>query len=277
MSFIKKHIETVILYAVLVLLFAVGAFYDLDISSRFADVDNSFARFLEIWAEPPSLLFVSFAFCALGVCIYRQGGKYLSGVCTLAGAITAYITAYRTAEYYSEELVGKISVLILLGVIALVLGVLFVFVASRIKQDVLLKMKKALTTVVCAALATLVIISSIKSMWGRVRYRELLAHDNLDGFVPWYKISGKAASDGYKSFPSGHTSNASLLFMTYYMADAAEKKYARVLKYCTIVWIGIVMASRILCGAHFLTDVCAGAIITSAIILCCKYLIMREK
>ncbi len=273
MSFLKKHTQTVLLYAVLFVLFTVGTFYDLDISEKLADVNNGFAGFLEIWAEPPSLLFVAFSFCMLGVCLFREGGKknkYLSGVCSLSGGITAYITAYRTAEYYSEEFASRLTVKIALGALAVLIAVLFLFLISKIKQEKLLKMKKAMLTVITAALATLVIISAVKSLWGRVRYRELLEIGSLEGFMNWYEPAGKAISDGYKSFPSGHTSNASLLFTVYYMISALDQKKASVIKPFLIVWIGVVMLSRIMCGAHFLTDVCAGAMITGAIILTCK-------
>ncbi len=277
MSFIKRNIQTVLLYAVLLCLFIIGTFYDLEISKSIANVDNAFAGFLEIWAEPPSLLFVAFAFCALGVCLYREKNKYLSFICTLAGAITAYITAYRTAEYYDEAIVGEVWMLALLGVIALVCASLLVFAAHLISQPSLLKMKKALVTVVAAALATLVIISALKSLWGRVRYRELLTLGSFDGFMHWYEPAGKAASDGYKSFPSGHTSNAALSFMSCYLLSAVGSKKANAFKYGTLIWIGVVMLSRIMCGAHFLTDVCAGAMITGGIILCCKKLILDKK
>ncbi len=276
MNVIKKYGQVILLYAVLLVLFIVGTFYDLNISLNLADpVNSTVARFLEIWAEPPSLLFVAFVFCMLSVCMYRESGKknkYLAFVCMLAGAVTAYITSFRTAEYYSEEIVGEIWFLAVLAGISILIASLFVFLASRIGQASLLKMKKAMITVVVAGLLTLVVISVLKSLWGRIRFREMWAiGEKFELFMPWYKPGGRAVSDGYKSFPSGHTSNAALLFMVYYLFAALDKKKIKTgVKIAAVAWIAVVMLSRILCGAHFLTDVCAGAMITAGIILMCK-------
>ncbi len=282
MSFIKKYGQVILLYAVLLVLFITGTFFDLDISLKYADpAGAAVSKFLEIWAEPPSLLFVAFAFCMMGVCLHREGGKknrYLSFVCSLAGAVTVYITAFRTAEYYSESIVSEIWFLALLAVISAALSCIFIFSIKYIPQEALLKMKRAAVTVIAAALATLVIISVMKSLWGRIRFRQMWEMgEQFELFMPWYQPAGKAVSDGYKSFPSGHTSNASLLFTVYYLfTSVGKRKTAKWLKPVLVIWIGTVMMSRILCGAHFLTDVCAGAMITVGIILTCKRIFKVE-
>lgn len=252
----------------------IGTFYDLDISKSFANVDDTFGNFLEIWAEPPSLLLVSFTFCLMCVYLFAQGGKknkYLSVLCGISGVIAAYSTVFRTLRYYSETVAATFAAKAVVGVVSVLVCVLFIFISTRIKHETVRKMRYSMVLLIASALATLVIISALKSVWGRVRFRQLLSEDELDKFMIWFKPHGHASADGYKSFPSGHTSNATLMIAaTYMIEDLKGKKAAFWARICAVLWIAVVMVSRVRCGAHFLTDVCMGALITTAIIFVCK-------
>ena len=240
-------------------------------------IDDSWALFLETWAEPPSLLFVGFAFAALAVYVAKQkvkGHIYLSSLCVVGGIIATYSTITRTVEYYSTEVyeMALTKVLSVLG--ALIITALFVMISRRIKDETLKKIKPALVTVVAVGLATLVIISAIKTMWGRPRFRTL---SDASEFAKWYIPVGRAADDAHKSFPSGHTSNAVIMYTLSFVFDALEdKRKANITKLLAIVWVALVMFSRMVCGAHFLSDTCAGAAITMTIVIVCHKLFYKK-
>lgn len=273
----KKYFMPVLLYVLLFAGLAVGTFCDYEISSTLTQMNDSWAWFFEIWAEPPTLLFVAFAFAALSVYVYREKGKwhtYLALLCSIGGAISSYSTITRTVRYHSYEayelMITKIS-----GALgAVIIMALFLLLAKKIKQETLARIKYALVTVVAVGIATLVIISVMKTMWGRPRFRELA---DASEFVKWYIPVGRAADDAHKSFPSGHTSNAVVLYTLSFIFDAlGDKRKATVARVVVICWVAFVMFSRIVCGAHFLSDVSAGAAITMTIVIVCRKLFYKK-
>lgn len=274
----KKYIVPAILYVLLFAGLAVGTFYDYQISQTLTQMEDSWARFMEIWAEPPSLLFVAFSFAALAVYVVKQrvkGKTYLSLLCMTGGMISAYSTITRTVEYYSVEVYEMTLTKILSAIGACVIMVIFLKIAYMIKQETLKKIKPALVTVVAVGLATLVIISAIKTMWGRERFRSL---SNITEFTRWYIPVGRAVDDAHKSFPSGHTSNAVIMYTLSFIFDMlGDKRKARLAKAAAIAWVAFVMFSRIVCGAHFLSDTCMGAIITMTIVIVCHKIFCKQK
>ena len=270
MSSKKKYILPAVLYALLACGLVIGALYDYQISKTLTSFNDSWAYFLEKWAEPPSLLFVGFVFSALSICIVsenKKGKYYLAILCFICGCAINSVTCVRTAEYYGIE--GYTPLCIAIGV---VFSVIFTIASTKIDTELLIKAKNAFICVVAIALATLVIISVVKSLWGRMRFRELT---DISDFTKWYIPVGKAADDAHKSFPSGHTSNAVMLYGIVLILETMGKKLAsQVAKYLCIVWIAIVMLSRIACGAHFLSDTCMGAMITMTIVIVCRTFII---
>ena len=70
--------------------------------------------------------------------------------------------------------------------------------------------------------------------------------------------------DNFKSFPSGHTAEASILLATITFLPLANEKYERyqpLMFSLGILLVIYVAFARILAGAHFLSDVSMGAII----------------
>lgn len=273
MKLIKNNILVSALYVILAIGLAVGTFYDYQISSTLTKMDDTWAYFMEKWAEPPSLLFVGFAFVALAVCIARQKEikqrYYLGALCFVGGCISNCSTVVRTFEYYNVT-----SPFALFVVIGIAITALFVPLTAKIDQQTLLKAKRALVCVAVMALATLVIISALKSVWGRLRFREM---QEASQFTKWFIPMGKAADDAHKSFPSGHTSNAVLVCGIPFILKAIGKNKAyKTAVGASVLWVAFVMFSRMVCGAHFLSDTCAGAMITMTIALVCHRIFCKE-
>lgn len=134
--------------------------------------------------------------------------------------------------------------------------------------------------IVCTV-AFYLIVHFVKSSIGRARYRTMNYLNNFDFYTPWYVINGKRTmldlvnaptiaeevrynfvSDACKSFPSGHTFSAgmvyTLLALPYLNEKFAKKNVRFTLWASCIAYTGIVAISRIVAGAHYMSDVLVG-------------------
>ena len=122
----------------------------------------------------------------------------------------------------------------------------------------------------------------VKRIMHRPRYRYFVK-TNPDLFHNWwerfanykdylYDAEGNAVkignitmtSEEFKSFPSGHSGTAAITMMLLpYLSLLFNKLKGKetLLFYIGFGWTLVMMFSRMLCGAHYLTDTCMGALI----------------
>ena len=169
-----------------------------------------------------------------------------------------------------------IAVEILLG---LATEGLVILALKNVSADTLKKLIKfVLAFAVMAAVANL-LVAVVKSPIGRMRYRAMnsdagQAMGGFDNFTRWYVATGNndlynskelfGYSDAFKSFPSGHTCAAGMIYGLIMLIDTLElkKKWHKVAIWAfTIVSTGFVAISRIVVGAHFFSDVLMGGTI----------------
>ncbi len=122
-------------------------------------------------------------------------------------------------------------------------------------------------------------VTLLKSIFHRPRYRSLTLYESID-FHNWYQpcknykdlmsLTG-LTSEEFKSFPSGHAGGSALTIMFALLVPyfvKGQEKIQLPLLYGSFVWVILVSFSRILVGAHFLSDVSMGAILTILMIVC---------
>ncbi len=255
-----------------------AGFCDLDISLSFADPMSVFGRFLEIVGEIPAILFASFNCSLIAVCLLRRGTKgrdvILAALSIIGMVGTAYYTTNATFGYikgWRDDLglsfiTGGMKFFLVFFITA-ILSALFLFLAFRLSRERLEEFLPAAAHCVLAAIVTLFVIWCFKLLWGRVRFRQLEA---LSQFTPFYIPNGYT---GYFSFPSGHTANATvILTVTYYFRFMSERMKKLKPLLCTLLglWIVVVALSRVLVGAHYLSDVLCGLAITALIVYLCR-------
>lgn len=121
---------------------------------------------------------------------------------------------------------------------------------------------------------TFLITLIIKQLWGRVRYREMM--DPLMQFQPWYLPNGM---NGHHSFPSNHTAFMTLilcpLFAKEFNRNSQTYRWAMIL-FCFGMIISM-MYSRMILGAHFLSDTLIGFSIAYTCILIGASLFYHKK
>lgn len=110
----------------------------------------------------------------------------------------------------------------------------------------------------------IITINVIKQFWGRERYRHMVLNNDYSGFSKWYIPQSIASGDEFKSFPSGHSANASIIMLLAlypYINEKKTKVFILAASFKTMVQF-----SRIMQGAHFLSDVTMGVIIGLSVI-----------
>lgn len=268
MKYTKKTAAFIIPLAVLWLIALVFATVsDLDISLRIADESSVFGRILEVAGEPPAILFASFNL-ALMAAYFKNAEKVaaniIRAVLSAAGtAGTAIYCFFGITGYLADYGITKIGTVLTVAA-GLLTAAVFLAVTFRMKRTAVEKYFVTACHTVLAAFLTLVIIWAFKLTWGRVRFRQL--DGDLTRYTPWYLPRGY---NGYFSFPSGHTANATVIFsLTYYLKFLPERlSWLKPVIYAALgVWIAAVAFSRVCVGAHYLSDVLFGMAITFVIV-----------
>lgn len=271
----NMRIPLLIALGVAILGIIFGSFFDLQISTAIASSTNYFG--LAISALGPTIAFASIALMGGGFIAFAIKGQYPIILKILfyglAAACLGVSIFYPGGEWFgingfygaAQEWVGYL--IVLLPEAAAMVGGYFLF------KDI---ENKNMWIVFCAVIVTLCIvllpiISGLKGVMHRPRYR-LLAVTDAVSFHNWwepfadYKTYTLApynfASDNFKSYPSGHTAEASILIVASTLFPLASKKLEKIqlplfLGSCGLVLL--VAFARILAAAHFLSDVSTGA------------------
>ena len=296
-------IPVIALYAVLITVMIVTAVkpaLDYDVSRALTSggsVTYTIGNILEIWAEPVTLLPMCFIIAAASVFCIRSKAKgrlsmILGSGLMFACAVLSYQVVYRIVKYHCKLVditrpwtvspgpfaTDKPWVKAVCALAGLLIACLFVYIASRIPFDTLKKTARVLAFCVICLLAELAIIEGMKLVFGRMRYREWISRDSIVDISPWYRMNGKPASDAFKSFPSGHTANSFLIMpMTFFFDALGKRRAGNIARICHLVWMAVVMTSRIMAGAHFLSDVACGMLVSLTIVTVCGAIIFRKK
>ncbi len=181
--------------------------------------------------------------------------------------------------------------------IALTLDALTVLVFKNLKKETLKKLLWWVIAALAAAVVANIVIMIVKDPIGRMRFRAinssvgqaLIADGKVQGYTPWYIRNGQppkdiiamfvanypGASDAFKSFPSGHTCAAGMSYALIMLPDVVEfkhKKFGKIACWVAPIVITMLVAiSRIVVGAHYMSDVTFGGTIA---FLC--FVIARE-
>jgi len=262
--------------------------------------NNGFALFFEALGSSPIYLMASVAGAIVFWFFARKSGKLralaaLGAIMVVAGfTLTVKDLFVYVAEYIGSQLASQSALVLaahhaagagyILGlsvVVALVPGVGMILLWQRIPKAVNDKMIWWAIAIV-ATLLFYLIPHFVKGPVGRVRYRTMNYLNDFSLYTPWYQLNGKrvltadgvvastpqtkaaiiVAGDACKSFPSGHTFSAGMLYSLLalpYLSDKCNKTGVKVGLWCgTVAYTALVAVSRIVAGAHYMGDVLFG-------------------
>ncbi len=143
-----------------------------------------------------------------------------------------------------------------------ILGMALLFAAIvaayRLPPELCRKYRRPALLIISLIALEIVLINLLKIAWGRPRMRSI---DSIEQFHYWYQIAGPAPSDEFKSFPSGHTANGFMVIALALLIPAQKTSLIRGFTLFALLWGICVALSRVVLGAHFLSDVATGGYI----------------
>lgn len=308
MNLRKKYlIQTGIFLVVFIGLLLVGTFFDLEISNLLASggfsegvyySTNGFGRFFEYFGSWPIFLFGIFACLVFMHKVYNRNDqkKYFALFFILIIVVVFYKGYSDTVEYilennYKEEIFEKSLTKGLLWLGSILSSGLVVFLYRKVDVEKNNKLFKFALVILFTCLFY-VLIEVIKGPVGRMRFRAMNLINDFSYFTPWYQVSEakdallnvssiSVPKDGFKSFPSGHTFAAGVSYVLICMPCLYEKfnnkKWTIIWYLIPICFTGLVGLSRIVVGAHFLSDVLVGGTIAYVAAELFKYLFLIRK
>ena len=252
-----------------------GSFFDLNISSAIASPKNYLG--LTISAIGPTIGFGGVAAMGGGFIAFIIKGKYHIGLKILFGVLAACCLGvaiyYPAGEYFgingfygaAPKWVGYLVVL--LPEAAAMVGGYFLFKDCQNEKMWIV----FVIIIVLLLIALLGVIPALKDTMHRPRFRTVSTtgiefHNwwepckNYRELMQVYNIE----SDNFKSYPSGHTAEASILLVPITFLPLAHEKFEKVQMPAFIggcVLVLLVALARILAAAHYLSDVSTGATI----------------
>ncbi|MGN0314824.1 MAG: phosphatase PAP2 family protein [Fusicatenibacter sp.] len=225
------------------------------------------ARVLEVVGEIPFTT-LTIAACAILFRFRTKKNRVLNILCAVgAGVLFALFSVmggFMTWNYLTDNL-GQISMTWMV-LIALVMAGVGVWIARAIPAKNRSKALRYAAVALLYFLLVIIIMNSVKAVWGRMRFREMT--DPIHEFTRWYQIVPRGGfNNSYASFPSGHSMNSAgviLLILLPPMIPALSGR-EKVLHTIVYVWCVVVGISRVFMGAHFASDVTVGVLLSLAI------------
>lgn len=232
-------------YILAIFALLIGAFYDYQITNALYRTDSILGILFERFALLPVQLMVVITMCMLARSKHR---------CFLFLAQVA--SSYLCIDFVHYWLqLDLILILITLVVSCMLTWIVYLFV----QRMSLVQIQKNITFFVfftCVLLTAMLITFLLKNGWGRIRYRDLT---DPAQFCVWYE---PCLLFGNQSFPSGHTTafTAILCFLQFKRSPQQPTSVTRVLVISLLILL--MPLTRMMMGAHFLSDTAMGFIIT---------------
>jgi membrane-associated phospholipid phosphatase len=274
----SKRLKNIFKYMLIgnLIILIISTFIDLPVSLVLYNPSSWFGNFFAAYGALPVLLCLYF----ISLVLFnnaKQVSKPLTKALNLVFGVVIF-TAVLFINWYSGVHYLKIN-LIVSGVITSVLFLVVSYVSYHyifLHTD-LKRIRKVAVVLGISVVATLVIVFIIKNIWGRPRMRYLVNEDSIDLFRNWWQIDLSlksetsffvVLSEEFRSFPSGHTANAALMMFLPVLSimNTKLKDKEKVLFVIGIGWTMLVAISRIIIGAHFISDVTVSFLITLLIV-----------
>lgn len=295
----KSWIEIAVCSGVFVVLAVIAGLYDLAINKALYNPDNLYGQFFARLGELPSYITAP----TVGVILFYQGFGKTKQQALLIKALAALLVFagwfYAVGVWFWENFITEeldYSIIYKLFFCA-VLTLCSILACAKVDKKLMRKLLVfALFAAIVVALSN-IIVQIMKMLWSRQRFRTMVdseanagliskfvnSGDLYQGFSHWYKPSFlfknplrteeymsayKAVdSDAFKSFPSGHTVAASASFALIILPEMFSKFRPHKWMFWTLpaVYTALVGLSRIIMGAHYLSDVVFGGFIGFAV------------
>lgn len=174
------------------------------------------------------------------------------------------------------EVVGEISKLWMIPP-ALLMAAVGIWIARRVPAESRSMVLRYAAVALLYFILVILIMNSLKTVWGRMRFREMT--DPVNQFTRWYQIVPRGGFNNiYASFPSGHSMNSAgvILLMLLPPMIPALRGREKALHAFVYIWCVLVGISRVFMGAHFSSDVTVGVLLSLAIFEALRAVLCRR-
>ena len=289
----KMHIHLLIAMSIFLVMFIIGSFVDLQLNQALFSDRNGFG--ITVAAFAPFIGFATFGLMAgftFHHALHFSVRPWVKAIYIAMSVIMIGVGSYFggqdvfSVNGFNIPSIVWVGYLIALPVM-LGAGVGGYFLAKQInnRRLVCIVVLYALFTVLALVIGTVV----IKGIMHRPRYRSVIVGEYAEFHNWWQRCTNYKelierwptvlSSEEFKSFPSGHTSTAAITMMFVVILPFAyqrEIKRYTLYFYLALGFTLFVAFSRMLVGAHFLTDVAMGGLITTISAYGC-FLFLRFK
>lgn len=280
LSKINHYREYIIAAVILIGLIIFGSIKDFDISKQLYNATETswFGIIGSGIAELPVI--VALTVGGIGMILGRiKKNKATEVICIILGVLAVLFALYYAYDTFTDiaEFERTKDYKTLITILAIVFSIIFVGAISALmiifrKRFDLKTLFSVSLGLILMALIVAVVANVLKFMASRPRPKYIFTLENpQDNFKNWWEwnfLYSLKNGDDFKSWPSGHSSYAMVGTFTFPMLTLLfpktkdNKLLKVVLFYVGLVW-GIVFAiSRVFAGAHFMTDISFGLLIS---------------
>ena len=281
----EKKITYFCVFLLVTVLFVLGGIFDMKLSDALFQPDNVMAKVFESVGTFPPFVIVAATFAMLFFSLDEKKRALFFKRLICVGAVTAsyLVFGFFASETYLESFVYRL--LVAIGAAAVLTPLTFLAlrkVGEDKKKPLLLLL--IFGSVVCV-ISTLLAANVLKFIWSRPRYYEMASAGSFAAFTPWYKINGFTSSlknlftsHGMHSFPSSHVCAATNLFIFCAIVDVlpGDAGRERRIAFISALYVFIMAYSRIVIGAHFLSDVTGGFFLGFLTYAVARYFFFRK-
>jgi len=286
-NFLKAR-EYIIIIAIALSMIICGSFVDFQFSKAVYDVNytNMYGVIMSGLAEIPGYIAMAAAGLLLilssrGIKVVGQVFSWFFGICCIGfGSYYAFDTFTNIAEFKRTEdfsllitIIGVVFVLILLGLTGF-------FIIKKCSKKDKTYVRHIAIAILTIAILQLFVVTGAKYVISRPRPRYIIDGDGVEQqFRNWWEFRPFAniknakntglSKSNWQSCPSGHSATAMMMafvlpLLTLLFDDFKNNERARLIAfYVGVAWGILSGISRIYAGAHFLSDVGAGLLVTS--------------
>lgn len=251
---------------ILIVCLGIGSICDYNLSLAIFNKENLFGNILAAYGQLPTSAALSVAGVLLIYTVDHQ--KKLNMILSYVGGFLLNVFALFMGVMEPTMYFPNIHVAIL-AVITILLFVLINAIILRLVSNANDKdIRRFVGFIVFVVFVQIIVINVIKVPWGRPRMR-MISETPGASFQSWWVIGSSmktelmalgVASEEFKSFPSGHTASAacSMIICVLPLLNDKLKAKSNLLFWGAALFTAIVAFSRIIMGAHFLSDVTVG-------------------
>ncbi len=271
-----------ILFIILISGVILSSFFDLKINIAITNFNSAFGMICASFGQLPCWCMMSF----FGIMAFRISHLIKRKIYKILLIIFSFfiigVSTYLIFNDMNSQYNGfyKISNFYIRIVLAFLFEIIMCFIGYKlINTDDLSVLLRLWIILMITFFIGLLIVFIMKRIWARPRYRLIYNGCNsytvFELFKPWYKVGpglteslylDEINSDDFRSFPSGHSYDSMASILISYIPFLNRNQKDKPWISCLILGITscyalIIGFSRILYGAHFLSDVCFGGLI----------------